>query len=320
MSALFQNAYYLAINFNAILYGVELACYEMTISALFRRRKKWGRTDKFYMAFSTALLLLITIYVSTEAVFGEEMWIVHADIPGGQVKFFLENANVWYQTMGTTSSIALNLLSDALLIYRMYVVWTHYWVIAFPCFLYVASIALGIIQLYASGKPNGNFFAGKAAQFGTAYYATTISLNVLATCVICARLAYLGRALEAARSTQGRGRGARRYTGTLAVVVESALPYSAAGIAFLVAYGMQSDISILFGAFYGMFTCISPQLIVLRIVTGNAWTKERATDTASGMEFETLDDSRGGMTTMVATNAEGTFAADLKSIDSAEVV
>ncbi|KAI0668256.1 hypothetical protein C8Q78DRAFT_980509 [Trametes maxima] len=319
MSALFQNAYYLAVNFNSILYGVELACYAMTMHALLRRRKKWGWTDKFYVAFSTALLLLITIYMSTEAVFGEEMWIVHADAPGGQLEFFLENANIWYQTMGTASSVALNLLSDALLIYRMYVVWTHRWVIAFPCILYVASIALGIIQLYASGEPNADFFAGKAAQFGTAYYATTISLNVLATCVICGRLMHLGRVLEVARTTQGRGRGARRYTGTLAVVVESALPYSAAGIAFLVAYGMQSDISILFGAFYGMFTCISPQLIVLRIVTGSAWTKEWATETISGMEFETLADSYGGMTTMVATN-EGTFTADLKSINSTEMV
>ena len=87
-----------------------------------------------------------------------------------------------------------------------------------------------------------------------AYYATTISLNIIATSVICVRLIYLGRAVYAIRDTEGRGKGAIRYTGTLPMIVESALPYSMAGLAFLVSYGMQSDISILFGALYGMFT------------------------------------------------------------------
>ncbi|KAI0354405.1 hypothetical protein OH77DRAFT_1496712 [Trametes cingulata] len=317
MSSLFQNAYYIAINFNAILYGVELVFYGMTMNALFTHRKKWTRTDKFYMWFSTALLLLITIYMSTEAVFGEEMWIVHRDTPGGSLEFLEENADVWYQTMGTTASVILNVLSDALLIYRMYVVWTSYRVIAFPCLLYVATIALGIIELYASGKPNADFFVGTAQQFGVAYYTSTISLNIIATGVICGRLMYLGRALEAARNTQGRGRGAVRYTGTLPMIVESALPYSMAGFAFLVAYGMESDISILFGAFYGMFTCISPQLIILRVVTGQAWTKDRTAESLSALEFENLGASRAAATTTVAPS-EGTSTMDHKSIGSVQ--
>ncbi|KAI0631478.1 hypothetical protein C8Q77DRAFT_139543 [Trametes polyzona] len=315
MSSLFQNAYYLAINFNAILYGVELVLYGMTMNALFNHRKHWTRTDKFYLAFSTALLVLITIYMSTEAVFGEEMWIVHGSDPGGPAAFLGANANIWYQTMGTTASVVLNMFSDALLIYRMYVVWTSYRVIAFPCFLYVATIALGIIELYASGKPNANFFVGTAAQLGVAYYTSTIALNVLATGVICARLAYLGRALDAAPSA-----AVRRYTGTLPIVVESALPYSLAGFAFLVAYGLQSDSSILFGAFYGMFTCISPQLIVLRVVTGKAWTKDRTAQSVSALGSETRGHAEGATTTTATATAvqeEGaTSTMDRKSLGS----
>ncbi|KAI9068960.1 hypothetical protein FKP32DRAFT_1560646 [Trametes sanguinea] len=317
MSSLFQNAYYIGINFNAILYGVELVLYGMTMNELVSRRKKWTRTDKVYMAFSTALLVLITIYMSTEAVFGEEMWIVNQNTPGGPLGFLVENADIWYQTMGTTASVILNLCSDALLIYRMYVVWTSLWVIAFPCFLYVATIGLGIIELYASGKPNADFFVGRAQQLGIAYYTTTISLNIIATCVICGRLIYLGRALEAARNTQGRGRGVIRYTGTLPMVVESALPYSMAGFAFLVAYGIESDISILFGALYGMFTCISPQLIVLRVVSGQAWTKDQTAQSLSAMEFENLGTSRTAATT-TAAQSEGTSTMDHKSVGSVQ--
>ena len=68
------------------------------------------------MSFSTAMLCLITIYMSTEAVFGQEMWIVHADYPGGQDAYLGDFVNVWYQTLGTAASILQNFLSDALLV------------------------------------------------------------------------------------------------------------------------------------------------------------------------------------------------------------
>lgn len=86
------------------------------MQALFQRRKKWTSTERFYVAFSTAMLCLITIYMSTEAVFGQEMWVVNADFPGGAAGWFFENVNVWYQTLGTASSVLLNMLSDALLV------------------------------------------------------------------------------------------------------------------------------------------------------------------------------------------------------------
>jgi len=62
-----------------------------------------------------------------------------------------------------------------------------------------------------------------------------------------------------------------RYAGTIPIIVESAMPYAVAGIAFLVSYGMASEISILFLSIYVMFTCISPQLIIMRIADGKAW-------------------------------------------------
>ncbi|RPD54584.1 hypothetical protein L226DRAFT_616431 [Lentinus tigrinus ALCF2SS1-7] len=307
MSSLFQNAYYLAINFNAILYGTELALYGLTMQSLFQNRKKWTRTEQFYMSFSTATLCLITIYMSTEAVFGQEMWIVHADFPdGGPAGWFLENVNVWYQTLGTAASVVLNLLADALLIYRVYVVWTDIRVIAFPCLLYLATLALGILELYLSGKPNSDFFVGKAMQLGTAYWASTISLNVISTCIICGRLMYLGRAIEAARNVKGRGKAAVRYTGTLEKIIESALPYSMAGIAYLVSFGLGSDLAIMFCAFYVMFSCISPQLIIMRIVTGTAWTRDRTAETVSALEFQNLEGRGERSATAVVSDAAST--------------
>ena len=165
----------------------------------------------------------------------------------------------------------------------MHVVWSDFRVGAVPCFLYAARVGktslpqcynpiahhknvydyttpatgLGIIELYSSGKPDANFFVGTAAQLGLAYYATTISLNVITTGVICTRLFHFSRAATFNLASGGpivTDSKVAQYTGTLPMVVESALPYSLAGVAFLVSYGMQSNISILFGALYGMWT------------------------------------------------------------------
>lgn len=76
---------------------------------------------------------------------------------------------------------------------------------------------------------------------------------------------------------------ARTYLNAIAIVIESALPYTLCGIAFLVTYGIQNDLEILFLSLYGMFTCISPQLIVLRVIKGRAWTRRELAHTVSTM-------------------------------------
>lgn len=76
-----------------------------------------ARGFRLFLYLSTGLLLMITIYVAVQAVFGQEMWIVHADYyPGGSGAYLADNAAVWYQTLGSAASIVLNLMSDGLLV------------------------------------------------------------------------------------------------------------------------------------------------------------------------------------------------------------
>ncbi len=82
-------------------------------------RNKDPRNEKSFRLFlylSTGLLLMITIYVAVQAVFGQEMWIVHANYPGGSAAYLADNAAVWYQTLGSAASVVLNLMSDGLLV------------------------------------------------------------------------------------------------------------------------------------------------------------------------------------------------------------
>ncbi|KAI0821783.1 hypothetical protein BC628DRAFT_1464255 [Trametes gibbosa] len=280
--ATFQNAFYIGNNFNAILYGVELVLYFMTVRAMFnpKHRQMHSRgSDKFFVFFSTALLCLNTIFVATEAVFGQEMWVVHADYPGGQDAYLDDFAAVWYQTLGTAASIVLNLLSDGLLIYRCWIIWDDIRVVMFPIVLYLGTFSVGIVQLYESGRPNANYFAGLAKQLGISYTSCVISLNLIVSGLIFGRILYLIRRVAHIVGVD------REYTTAAAILVESAALYSLTGIAYLVSFAIESQTSIFFLSVYVMMTCIAPQMIILRVVVGRAWTRERSAMTSTNLEF-----------------------------------
>jgi len=62
------------------------------------------------------MLILITIWVSTNAIFGEEMWLIHSDYPGGANAYYMSNISNWYMVMGRAAVFVLQLMTDALLV------------------------------------------------------------------------------------------------------------------------------------------------------------------------------------------------------------
>ncbi|KAH9895924.1 hypothetical protein C8Q73DRAFT_643937 [Cubamyces lactineus] len=316
-NAVFQNCFYVGNNFNAILYGIELFLYFESVNTILANRDRTGGLDRrLFLHFSTALLLLITVYVAVQAVFGQEMWIVHADYPGGSAQYLADNAAVWYQTLGSAASIVLNLMSDGLLLYRCYVVWGDLRVVLLPSLLYLATAALGILTCYVSGKPNADFFVGRAQQVALAYSTVVIGLNVLVSALISGRILFLARQMQGALGAET----VQAYTGAAALIIESALPYTLFGIAYVVSLGLNSPTSILFLSIYVMFTCISPQMIVLRVLRGRAWSRESAMSrTRTGMQFTTpVGDP--SMLESGYTSGDGSTTVNLRTISRAESV
>lgn len=118
------------------------------------------RADLVFLCWSTIISILLAFRNATNAVWGELMWIVDRDKPGGIPLFIATQQQVWYQALGTSSSVVLLLMNDALMvcflcyahrkdtysyvchqIWRCYIVWElKFSVIAVPLFLYIASI------------------------------------------------------------------------------------------------------------------------------------------------------------------------------------
>ena len=97
--------------------GIELVVYSTLLRQLLELRKRTFM-DKFMMVFSTVLLILNTIYWTTQVLFGQMMWINNPTYPGGIDGYWQDMSSIWYQTWGTTACVASNLMSDALLVSR----------------------------------------------------------------------------------------------------------------------------------------------------------------------------------------------------------
>ncbi len=95
--------------------GVEVVMYFMTVRQLLYRRTTRA-SYKFFLAYSTALILLLTIDIAVNAVWAEQMWITFRDAPGGVPEYIGTQLSDWYQAWGSSAAVALVFMSDALLV------------------------------------------------------------------------------------------------------------------------------------------------------------------------------------------------------------
>jgi len=288
-TSILENSFYVGSYLSGILYGVELILYFMTIYAVWKTPScRRSKSDRFFSLYSTVLLAMMTIDISTNAFWGQQMWITDRDKPGGVLAFIANEESVWYQTFGTTSSIVLILMGDALLIYRCFVIWgSNWWIIVLPILVYLGNVALGILVLITAGTPGGQTFSGKTLDFGTPLYSMAISLNIILTSLICGRLLYISKWVRQVLGPES----AAVYTGVIAILIESAVPYSVCGIIFLIPYVRGSQTSVAFAQVWGKVTCLAPQLICYRVVTRRAWSSETVSEI--GLGSTTADNSRG---------------------------
>ena len=111
-------------------------------------------------------------------------------------------------------------------------------------------LALGIMTCYFSGKPNADFFVGTATRVALAYSTVGIAMNVTLSALIVGRILWMSRKME---KTLGH-KASKPYTGAVAIVIESMLPYTLFGVAYVATLGASSPTSILFLSIYVMFT------------------------------------------------------------------
>ncbi|KAJ3576022.1 hypothetical protein NP233_g713 [Leucocoprinus birnbaumii] len=150
-----------------------------------------------------------------------------------------------------------NLLADALLIYRCYVIWSYSTaVIVLPCLLFATSFGVGVF--YASD------LLAMLKSRGYNYMWLALAFNILLTTLIALRIWWMARqASKALGPTM-----ARRYYSAMVIIIESGAIYS---LYVLVDQILKTavDKNILFmDAGLTQVTTIAPTLIIVQVGFG----------------------------------------------------
>ncbi|KIJ62281.1 hypothetical protein HYDPIDRAFT_94771, partial [Hydnomerulius pinastri MD-312] len=271
--------------------GVELVLYFKSMHILLYHRGKRRKSDFFYMFFSSMMLFCVTVWVATQAIFGQEMWLLDRNYPGGPSEYWANYISAWYMDFGMTAVILLQLMTDGIMIYRCMILWQSYRVVVVPSILWVITLVLGVAVDWISGSPHGDFFAGLASQLGLAYYSISVFLNTTVTSIICYRTVNHGMKVKEQLGPEY----AYAYFDVASIIIESVLPLTLSGIAFLISFGLQSATSMTFISVYFLLMCISPQMLILRVIMGRAWDRDTGWPNGTAIKFSprvTNDGSR----------------------------
>ncbi|KAK0226228.1 hypothetical protein IW262DRAFT_1360609 [Armillaria fumosa] len=298
-----ERGFYVGVNLGGILYGVDIVIFFQSVYYLVYSTTE-TKSKIMYTAYGTVLFILLTISVVANGYFGQLVWVEHGDFPGGSGAYYLANLTLWLNTFGTAADAVANILGDGLLLYRCYIICgARRSLIFVPLIIWIASTVMAIITNVISGLPDSSVFKGRAATCGVSWVVLTVSFNVVVTTMICGRIFLLQRSIRKWMDAET----VKMYTGIIALMVESALPFTVLGVVFIATYVRASPAEWTMAPTWGSFVIISPQLIILRVAMDRAWSKTTVSNITRSLEFAQRTTTTTGLESTVV-GVEGSSA------------
>ncbi|KAK2462321.1 hypothetical protein APHAL10511_005627 [Amanita phalloides] len=257
-------------------YGVQLVLYTTCASYLWRQRKSRGKVAFSRLAYITVLILFESWFVASTNWIIEDMYITNRNYPGGPLAYFYATQYLPEDVTFITSLFILNFLSDLLVFWRCWIIWStvgrfaSYAVLSTPTLALVSSFVLGIIWILKSSQRGVSMYSKVPVAFGTAYYVVSFSVNVLVTAFIILRLLLHRRAVLNILPEEYT----KHYLSTATIVIESALLYSIFALVFIVTYAIDNPVNTVFMCVASSCQQIAGYLIILRVAQGRAWTSD----------------------------------------------
>jgi len=166
-------------------YGVYVVIFPKCLDIL--RKRNVGKGLMSYLLITLVLtFLLITGHLVVDLIRAFEAFSGNMSISGSPDRYYA-NINTGLNLSKNSLYVIETLLSDALLVYRAFIVWGHnYWVIVLPIMLYILDVAMSVWFTWSiTQAARGNSVLITAAFARSKYfYAATLALNLLCTVLI----------------------------------------------------------------------------------------------------------------------------------------
>jgi len=269
-------------------YGIQLVLWFNCALFLWKRRRH-GRQPMILLFYMTAMLLIESLFVAVQARTVQFIYIDNRNYPGGPWAFFLASQTAAVNVIFYATLFLLTFLSDLLVLWRCWVIWaasgqhTLAWgVTAFPIICLVASFVLGTLWTLESSQPTLSMYSALPMAYGTAYYAVSLSVNIMLTLLIIGRLvAYRRTLLESLPAEL-----ANHYISLATVIIESAALYSIFAVLFLITYAVNNPTNQVWLAVASGCQQIANLLIIYRLADGSAWQQDTLSTKTGPIHFK----------------------------------
>ncbi|TFK33630.1 hypothetical protein BDQ12DRAFT_727572 [Crucibulum laeve] len=207
--------------------------------------------------------VLSTIYTAAQLrmMFESFVWLPSSSqanmISGSQS---LTTAQYWLNTgqpiqvFSSTVCFANTVVGDAILVWRLYVVWNNNILVSIPPT--ITLLASTISASVMTGLQAQDIY-GAITPLGLTTWSLSIGTQVFATGFICWKIWNIN-ASSAFPS--------KHYTALIWVIVESGAIYSGLAAALLVMYGLREQYSVVLMGCMGQLSAIIPALIIIRVL------------------------------------------------------
>jgi len=200
-----------------LVYGMNVIMFFLAVSILLRKHNKVFANRPMLVAI-IILFALATAHVAVNL----KRLIVGYVLPNtkAQMEAYLINIADPLNVTKTFLVIGMNLVSDSIIIFRLYIVYEkRIYVCIAPIILLLSSLSCGLVSAtyIALVKPGDTIFLAKIASWGTPLFSTTLATNLLCTLLIAGRIYFCTRDLgDFFPSVK------RQYSRVISIVVESA--------------------------------------------------------------------------------------------------
>ncbi|KAN0082370.1 hypothetical protein V8E55_008165 [Tylopilus felleus] len=247
-----------------VLYGIYVAV-AITNLVLLRDKKK------ILFAFTLFQLIVTTLYNAIQLYNTPQEFLSLYNLAGGNATASV--LSPWSNVLIGVAYVVNTWCSDAFLVYRCYVVMMgNKHVVAFPVLLYLAVVGASIAYLKFTLDPSATYSTAAVRTSALSYWSFSVALNVVASCII---------AIFSASPQQGSF-----YLAYMAMTLESALLYTAFGIAGLVVLALNSaPLESVFFTILGPIQVLAPALIVNRIARGVSFESDSSMSISSSLRY-----------------------------------
>jgi len=221
---------------STFLYGIYLVLFCRCLSLFSDGRLREGRSQSILLASAIVMFLLSTASVVIFLMHGAVLY------GSGGLKWRPEDLEVASALVYVTN----NVVGDALLIYRCYVIWNTLYIVIVPSLLLVATMILGYtIQLKL-------------------FFILSLTTNLLIPTLVAVRLWWILRRIRGTAGAETRRKGRRAMT----IILESGLIYSIVVSIHMVFFHYDDPMDQIVYAALGQVVGIVPTLIIVRVGRG----------------------------------------------------